>query len=130
MQERPPPWDKPWQKLPGPQEVPLTKEPVGEEEGVPEDVVNVVNIRVLDTGVLLDVLEDDTELVLVGPLGCDVLEGEADVELPSNIPMDERYASIPEATLVAAAELNGIAGTQLRSLVFPVVQGATCIVDD
>jgi hypothetical protein len=75
------------------------------EEGGLEDVINV-----LGTGVLP--------------------EGEWDVELPSNAPIDERYASIPEAILVAAAESNGLAGTQFRSLVFPVVQGAICIVDD
>lgn len=76
----------------------------------------MVGIRVVDTGVLPG-REPDVEL--------------PDVELPAaNAPMDERYASIPKATLVAATELNGVAGIQPRSLVFPVVQGAICIVDD
>jgi len=103
----PPPGERPWQKVPGPYDVPLTEDPVAEEVRGRVEVENVV-MGALDVALGTDVLG-----VVVGS-----------VSLPPNIPQDESKASMPEATLVAAAELYSVAATQSWSFVFPFVHGA------
>ncbi|KAF4633317.1 hypothetical protein G7Y89_g4803 [Cudoniella acicularis] len=83
------------------------KEPVAEET---RDVVWVLNVVV---GNELEDVGSDVELFV-----------EMSVVLPPYSPQDESRASIPEATLVAAAASKSVAATQFWSLVFPVVQGA------
>jgi hypothetical protein len=91
--------------------VPLTEEPVAEEVRGRVEVENVV------IGGLDDVMGMDVLGVVV-----------ESVELSSNMPKDESKASIPDATLIAAAESYSVAATQSWSFVLPVVQGAKVMV--
>jgi hypothetical protein len=75
--------------------VPLTEDPVAEEVRGRVEVENVVMGALDDMGT--DVLGTDVEL---------------SVALSSNIPQDESRASMPEATLVAAAASYSVAATQ------------------